>query len=335
MTTRLRVGVVGAGFMGATHLAAWTAEGHHALVFDVHPERAEALAARHGARAVRTLEELLADADVVDICAATDRHAEIAIAAAQAGRHVICEKPLARTLPEARTMLEACEGAGVRLFAAHVVRYFPEYALARARVMAGAIGRPAVLRLRRASYRPRHPEGHWLFDHARSGGIILDLMIHDLDYARWIAGDVVSLQCHSVGLARPELRVDHAVAILSHASDAISLVTGSWALGRPDFRTSFELAGSHGLIEHDSARSPVSTWLEPGAEVGEHGAVGLPSSPVAEEPYRLELRDFHREIVDGIPARVSAQDGLEAMRLAAAANESARTGLPVRLADVA
>jgi myo-inositol 2-dehydrogenase/D-chiro-inositol 1-dehydrogenase len=131
-------------------------------------------------------------------------------------------------------------------------------------------------------------------------------------------------------LARPELEVDHAVAILTHVSGAITHITGSWALGRQEFRTSFELAGSHGLIEHDSADRPIETWLAPAEDGCEHGAVGLPNSPVTEDPYRLELREFMREIVEATPARVSARDGIAALRLALAADESARTGQVVQ-----
>ena len=331
MSDRLRVGVVGAGFMGETHLAAWTAEGNPATVFDLNPTRAAALAARFGANVVGSLDELLESVHVVDVCTATHRHAEVAIAAARAGRHVICEKPLARTLADAEAMLGACAKAGVRLFVAHVVRYFPEYAAARQQVVDGAIGEPAVLRLKRASYRPRHPPDHWFFDPALSGGMIVDLMIHDFDYARWVAGDVVAVQCRSVAVERPELATDHAIAILSHASGALSQVTGSWAYPPPTFRTSLEIAGSHGLIEFDSAAAPpIVSFLQP-LHGDEAGSVGLPGSPVAEDPYRLELREFHRAILDGIPARVAARDGLAALQIALAADASARTGRVVRI----
>jgi myo-inositol 2-dehydrogenase / D-chiro-inositol 1-dehydrogenase len=330
MSDRLRVGVVGAGFMGETHLAAWAAEGNPAVVFDLEPTRAAAVAGRSGAEVAGSLEELLGSVDVVDVCTATHRHAEVAIAAARAGRHVICEKPLARTLADADAIVSASAEAGVRLFVAHVVRFFPEYAAARQQVVEGAIGEPAVLRLKRASFRPRHPPDHWFFDPARSGGMIVDLMIHDFDYARWVAGDVVAVHCRSVGVERPELAIDHAVAILTHASGAISQVTGSWAYPPPTFRTSLEIAGSHGLIEFDSAADPpIVSYLQP--QTGdEAGLVGLPASPLAEDPYRLELREFHRSILDGTPARVAAHDGLEALRIALAADASARTGQVVR-----
>ncbi len=332
MTGHLRVGVVGAGFMGETHMAGWAAEGAPATVFDVDAATASALAARFYARVAGSLEELVASADIVDVCTATHRHAEVAIAAAEAGRHVICEKPLARTLVDAEAIVGACAANGVRLFVAQVVRFFPEYAAARQAVVDGAIGEPAVLRLKRASFRPRHAPGHWFFDPAKSGGMVVDLMIHDFDYARWVAGEVVSVQCRSVGVDRPALGVDHALAILTHASGAISHVTGSWAYAAPTFRTSLEIAGSHGLIEYDSAAAPpIVSYLRPRGPDGT-GPVGLPGSPVAEDPYRLELREFHRSIVEGTPARVEARDGLEALRIALAADESARTGLVVRLA---
>jgi predicted dehydrogenase len=326
------VGIVGAGFMGDTHLAAWAADGVPRSVFDVHPGNAARLATRHGATVARSLDELIAASDVVDICTATHTHADIAVAAARAGRHVICEKPLARTLADADRVIAACASAGVELLVAHVVRYFPEYAAAHERVVAGAVGRPAVLRLRRATYRPRHTAGHWLFDHAKSGGVILDMMIHDFDFARWVAGEVTSIWCRSVGLERPELGVDHAVAILTHASGAISHLSGSWAYGRPDFRTAFEIAGSSGLISHDSALAPVASWLDAADDAG--GAVGLPRSPVTLDPYRLQLREFRRRIVDGTPVRVSAQDGREALRIALAADASAREGRAVALEAV-
>ncbi len=328
----IRVGVVGTGFIGETHLAAWTAEGVTVLVHDVDPERAAALADRHGARVAASLDELLASVDVVDVCTPTHLHAEVAIAAARAGCHVICEKPMARTLADAQAMLAAAREAGVRLFVAHVVRFFPEYVAARMAVLDGAIGDPAVLRLTRASFRPRQPAGHWFFDHAKSGGIVLDLMIHDLDYARWVAGDVVAVHCRSARTARPDLGVDHAVAILTHRSGAISHVSASWAYAPPTFRTAFEIAGSRGLIEQDSATtSPVAPSLLAGAASG--GPTALADTSLAGDPFRLELAEFAAAIRDGTEARIGEADGLEALRIALAADESARTGVVVTLAQ--
>jgi predicted dehydrogenase len=326
-----RVGIVGAGFIAEAHARAWTAEGVAASVFDRDGGRATSLAERFGMRVVTSFDELVDNVDAVDVCTPTYQHAEIAIRAAAAGRHVICEKPLARTVDDAEKIVAACAGAGVRLFVAHVVRYFPEYEAAHRVVADGAIGDAAVLRLKRASFRPRRPAGHWLFDHALSGGLILDLMIHDFDYARWVAGDVVAVHCRSVAADRADLGVDHAYAILTHKSGAISHVTGSWAYSPPTFRTSLEIAGSHGLVEHDSAvAAPIVTYLLPrGQDSG--ATVGLPASPLAEDPFRIQLRDFREAIAGGRDARVTPRDGIEALRIALAADESASTGVVVRL----
>ena len=329
-TQPLRVGIVGAGFIGQTHLAAWAAEGLPAVVHDVDAGRATELAGRYGARAAGSLEELVDAVDVVDVCTPTHLHAGVAIAAARAGRHVICEKPMARTLADAEAMLAAADAAGVRLFVAHVVRFFPEYVAARAAILEGEIGEPAVLRLTRASFRPRQPAGHWFFDHSRSGGIVLDLMIHDLDYARWIAGEVVAVHCRSASVTQPDAGVDHAVAILTHRSGAISHVSASWGYAPPTFTTAFEIAGSHGLIEQSSTTTaPVTPSLLADTEGG--GPTAMAETGLAGDPFRLELAEFARAILDGSEARIGARDGLEALRIALAADESARTAAVVRL----
>jgi predicted dehydrogenase len=330
MGNRLRVGVAGAGFIAGVHATAWAAEGVTLTIHDVEPERAVALASRVDARVAASLDELLAGADVVDVCTPTHLHAAVAIAAANAGRHVICEKPIARTLPDAEGMVAAAERAGVRLFVAHVVRFFPEYVAARQAVLDGSIGNVGVIRLTRHSFRPRQPAGHWFFDHAKSGGIVLDLMIHDLDYARWLGGDVVAVQCRSVGIDRPKAGVDHAVALLTHASGAISHVSASWGWAPPTFHTAFEIAGSHGLIEHDSeATAPIAPSLLAGAGPG--SVTALADTALNGDPFRQELAEFAATIRYGAPSRIGPEDGLEALRIALAADESARTGRVVRI----
>jgi predicted dehydrogenase len=331
VTAELRVGVVGAGFMGGTHAAAWVAQGVPVTLYGEDQAQVDEVAARLGAPVAASLDELLAAVDIIDVCTPTDAHAEICVAAAAAGRHVVCEKPLARTVEDAERIVAACDAAGVRLFVGHVLRYFPEYAAAQALVASGRIGDPAVLRLKRAAFRPRKPADHWLFDERRSGGMVFDLLIHDMDFARWIAGDVVSVHCRTAAVERPGLGVDHAFVILSHASGAITQLTGSWAYGAPTFRTSMEIAGSRGLVEVDSERSqPILSFLHARADSGQ-GAVGLARSLSREDPFAEQLRDFLAAIVGGGEARVTARDGLAAVRIGVAAIESARSGRPVTI----
>src|SRR5262249_1626097 len=100
--------------------------------YDADPARSAALAAQYGGQAFASVEAALEGSDLVDICTPPAEHASATIAAARAGKHVMCEKPIARHLADAHTMIAACESAGVRLFIAHVVRFFPEFVRAKA-----------------------------------------------------------------------------------------------------------------------------------------------------------------------------------------------------------
>ncbi|MFN8621716.1 MAG: Gfo/Idh/MocA family oxidoreductase [Chloroflexota bacterium] len=324
-----RVGVVGAGFMGGTHAAAWASLGVPVTVFAPDAAHARVAAEPAGADIATSLGQLLATVDLVDICTPTDTHPAVARAAAAAGRHVLVEKPLALDADAAAGIVEACHAAGVRLFVAHVLRYVPEYAAARSAVMAGEIGDPAVLRLKRAAFRPQKPAGHWLFDPARSGGMAFDLLIHDIDFARWVAGDVARVFAWSAGIERPDRPLDHAFLTLTHASGAITQITGSWAYGPPTFRTAMEIAGSRGLIAYDSERAqPLLPFLHARPDSGQ-GAVGISRSLALDDPFTEQLRDVLRAIRDGGETRVTAHDATEAVRIGAAVNASARTGRAV------
>ncbi|EHY88272.1 Gfo/Idh/MocA family protein [Saccharomonospora azurea] len=323
---RTRIGIVGAGFMGSVHAQAWAACPDAKLTaIMASPGRPPAqLAHDYGMHACADLDELLDRVDLVDICVPTDLHHEITVRAARAGCAVVCEKPLARTPALAADMIAVCREAGVPLLPAHVVRFFPEYAAAKATVDAGEIGEPAVIRLTRATFRPAKPAADWYFDEARSGGLHFDLMVHDLDYARWIAGDVVTVHARSVRSSRPDLDTDHVVAILRHVSGALSHVEASWAHPPPTFRTRAEIAGTHGLLDVDSDRSaPVRPTLRAGTREGD---MPLPSSPVAESPYTAQLRHFLDVLRGEAKPIVTAEDALAAVRIAAAVGRSLETG---------
>src|SRR4051794_929180 len=156
----MRVGIIGAGSMGVVHAGAWAETPARVVGFVAASEaEAEGLVAQHGARVYPGLEAILGDVDVVDICTPTHLHYEMVMEAAGAGKQIVCEKPLARTLEQGQGMVAACRRAGVRLLVAQVVRFFPEYTLARSLVAEGRIGRPGVVRLARGTYRPKKPRG--------------------------------------------------------------------------------------------------------------------------------------------------------------------------------
>ena len=331
----MKVGIAGVGFMGSIHAAGWAQTGAEIAGFVAETtEEAAPLAQKYNVKIYPTLADMLPDVDVVDICTPTHLHHAMTLQAAAAKKHIVCEKPLGRTTQQAREMIAACQAAGVQLMVAHVVRFFNEYALAKASVMRGEIGQPGVIRLHRGSFRPKKAAGNWFLDEAKSGGILFDLMIHDYDYARWIAGDVESVMAKKVTTGHPDAPVDYGLVILKHRSGALSHVAGAWAYPPPTFRTHIEIAGSGGLIEFDSADSaPIFNLI---ASSGSGAPdVGLPSSPVSESPYTTQLKEFYAALTGGKAPRVRAEDGLAAVQIAEAALESAATGQAVQLQPLA
>jgi predicted dehydrogenase len=141
----LRVGIVGTGFMGTTHAAAWTqTPASIGGFYSLEPQSAAKLVEQYGGQVYPSFIDLLRDVDVVDICSPTHLHYEMILAAAAAGKKIVCEKPLARSYARAKEAVEFCEQAGVPLLVAHVVRFFPEYARAKQLVDQGDIGKVLV-----------------------------------------------------------------------------------------------------------------------------------------------------------------------------------------------
>jgi predicted dehydrogenase len=332
----MKVGIVGVGSMGTTHASGWAETPAEIVGFTAETQQeAGNISKQYKTKVYSSLEKMLPDVDVVDICSPTHLHYEMALKAAAAGKHIICEKPLARTTRQAREIVIACQKAGVQLLVAHVVRFFPEYALARSAVADGQIGKPGVIRLHRGSYRPKKPAGNWFLDEVKSGGILMDLMIHDYDYARWVAGEVETVSARRVTELHLDAPVDYGLVILSHRSGALSHIAGAWAYPPPTFRTHLEIAGERGLIEFDSdGTAPIQNFIlkTAGSDAPD---VALPSSPVSESPYVTQIKEFYSALADGKTARVSATDGLAAVQIAEAAIQSAHSGQPVKLQALA
>lgn len=329
-----RVGLVGAGTMGRTHARSYISIPGVELVgiYDVRFDAAETLAhdlGLPGSIARRSPEELLSDPDtsVISVCTPTPWHPEYVVASAEAGKHVFCEKPIAGSLAEGRRMVDACDRAGVRLMVGHVLRFFPEYQAARRSLEAGSIGRPGVVRTSRVSGFPR-AWSDWYARRDWSGGVVLDMMIHDLDWLCWCLGRPVRV--HAVGIGGQGLdHLDYALVTIRFESGAIAHAEGSWAHPGP-FLTRLEVAGTEGLLEFQSPSAmPIRLETRGTSEVPSGGPVL--ESPLAEGPYLLEDKHFFECLSSGQPFLVSPEDAMLAAAVALAANESIVTGLPVEM----
>jgi predicted dehydrogenase len=316
------IGLVGSGGIAQAHAGAWHELG---VPLSVHSpdDNVAAFCAEHEADNVETLADLLARVDVVDVCAPTHVHAEIVALAAAAGCDIVCEKPLARTNAEAESALAACRAAGVALYPCQVVRFFPEYVAAKRAVDAGRIGTPAVLRFLRKGAKPLKP---WFSDLSKSGGLVVDQMIHDFDYARWIAGDVATVFAKIIELPND---LTSAFAILTHRNGALSHVQGAWGHRDTVFETAFTLSGSAGQLRFSSRDRTALRWDLPAASAD--GGSLLPDFDASHSPFAAQLDEFLTAIAGGPTPRVSAEDGIAALQIALAAAESAATNRAVTL----
>lgn len=327
-----KIGIVGTGSMGVAHAKAWlNTEASLVACTARHEDHAEQFAAQYGLKPFPDASSMLAEIDILDICAPTHLHYDMVLKAAHAGKHIFCEKPLARTLEQGQEMIKACQKAGVKLSVGHVVRFFPEYRRAKSLVDSGQIGQLALINLSRETFRPKKKQSNWFIDFEKSGGVILDLMIHDFDYARWLAGEVESVYAKNISSSNPDAQVDHALVILTHKNGAISHIEGSWAYPPPMFRTSFEISGSGGMIDHNSQTStPIDIFMHKQAD-GETADIPTPTSPVEEDPWTTEIKAFYNALRADSPLSVPAEEGLAALQIALAAIESARTNRTINV----
>ncbi|MGP6172223.1 Gfo/Idh/MocA family protein [Microbacterium sp. A204] len=292
--TDLRVGVIGAGEISHDHVRGWLELGAQVTAYS--RSGAAALVHDYGLAEVDSLDELLRVSDVVDICTPTTTHPDLVRAALEARVPIICEKPLALTADAAQDLVDEAREAGIPLYPAHVVRFMDDYSAAKRAVDDGEIGAASIARFRRSGAFPTW--GSWFADEQQSGGIVLDQMIHDIDFAGWVCGPVVSV-CGMRSAPVPGSPAVSAQLQLQHEGGAISYVTGIWGAPGLEFSTRFSIAGDAGVLRHDSR-----------------------DSAEGESPYTTQLRELARAITGEGTSRVSGADGVEAVRVARAAIET-------------
>lgn len=334
------VGIIGTGGISRAHAPGWVAHARRIALFSL--EGAERLrteidemAGRRRAQGLEapsvhvcgSLDELLGSVDVADVCTPTDTHAQIATRALQADLDVLCEKPLARTLDQAQALADLARERGRLLYPAHVVRFFPAYRRAREAVARGDIGELAVCRFRRAGSYPSWSS--WFADEARSGGLVMDLQIHDLDQAVWIAGPVRSVYATlSRAQGEGDLPIEMVDCTLTHTGGAISQVQAVWGPPGMEFCTELHLSGSLGLLSYSSLDDrPIAT---------NGGVRGQTTVPVTggPSPYTAQIEDFLAVRADRArSAQVSAADGVAAIRLARAVRQSLERGCSITLTE--
>lgn len=326
-TDPLTVGIVGAGLIAGVHARAYrSCPGVRvAAVADPVTAKAQRLAEDHEARPVPGLDDLLdLGVDVVDVCTPPPHHAGVAVAALEAGRHVFCEKPLARTLADARAIVAAGKSAAGLLMVGHVSRFEPDHRGAKTLVEGGEIGSVRLVTHSTASALPGWSEAGWIADPEQSGGPLVDQAVHSFDYARWVVGSpAVRVTCAAADSGAGP--ATYTLSTVRYANGAIAHVESSWA--HPPargFKLACELVGTEGRLtwSYDHMMGGV---LHPASGDTEWFDV------LGERGFSAEARAFTDAIRSGAPSPVPAAEAMESLHTALGALESARIGESVDL----
>jgi predicted dehydrogenase len=292
-------------------------------IADDDPRRGRAMAAKYATRYMRDVKSLLAESpDAVIVTSENSRHAGHVTAAAEAGTHVMCEKPVAATLADARRMVDACRRAGVILQTAFPMRFSPPVIRAKQMHDEGKIGRVLAANTTNHGRMP----GGWFVDRRLSGGgAVMDHTVHVADLLRWILADEVAEVYAEAGrFIHPHLKCeDCGVLSMKFRRGAIATLDASWSR-LPSFPTwgdvTLRLWGEKGTITADAFCQQVDVhanrhWY---AGWGSNADLGL-------------VGDFIESVATGRKASVTGVDGLRALEVALAAYRSIRTGKPVHL----
>jgi len=323
----LRVGLVGAGYIADSHAAAYAADPRAELAFVTDPvvEKAVALAERYGARPVAHLESILAaDVHALSVCTPSPAHADVVVAALAAGKHVLCEKPMARTLLDALRILEAGRRSNRVLMIGHVSRFEPDHRAAYDAVHDDRVGEVRMMSQSIVGELPDWSEQGWLEDPDQSGGPLLDLAVHSFDFLTWISG-ARPQRVHAVGSTRPDGLVDYAIATVRYDNGALAVVETSWAhpVGH-GLDVSTEIAGTGGRLAWDYAGTAVGSLKLV-------GAAPRTISQLGNRGFVAEIAAFLDAVESGGPSPVTAEEGLASLEVALAAVESLQSRRVVEL----
>ena len=337
MSRTINIGLIGAGRIGRVHaenLVYRIPEAKLVAVSDVFVEAADKLAAELGVPAAYQDPRRILDdpsIDAVLICSSTDTHAQFIEDAAQAGKQIFCEKPIALDLAKIDHALATVEQAGVKLQIGFNRRFDPNFSRVQAVVAAGEVGEPHLLRI--TSRDPAPPPLAYV---QVSGGIFLDMTIHDFDMARFLVGrEVEAIYAAGGVLVDPAIGeagdVDTAVVTLHFAGGPLGLIDNSRkAVYGYDQRV--EVFGSGGVVSADNAYPNTATISDASRVYRD-----LPLNFFVErytESYVNEMRAFVRCVVDNTPPPVTGLDGRIPVVMGYAAIKSLAEGRPVRLDEI-
>ncbi|MFP8882383.1 MAG: Gfo/Idh/MocA family oxidoreductase [Myxococcota bacterium] len=335
---KYRIGLIGAGSISNVYMQSMqrVPEGEVVAVWSRSLERARRFAAEHGLEhATDRVATLVEAVDVVCVNSPNARHAEHAIEAARAGCHVIVEKPLAASVDQAQSILDACASAGVGLAYAEELPFVPKFVRARDLLRSGVLGDVVYITQREAH---AGPHSSWFFDRDEAGGgVLMDMACHSIECVRWlIEKRPVERVTAQISRTRHRDRTDlddHAVVTLDFEGGITALCESSWALVG-GMQSRLEIWGTEGYLAVDLLGETGIHVYTPTGRQDEFLTPGW-NRPTPEwvydNGYPQELSHFLRCFAQGHLPDESGEDGLRVLEILCAAYASAREGRAIAL----
>ncbi len=300
--------------------------------------RTEAFAARFGAAAYTDYDAFLAHPGlrIVTICTPSGLHAEQGIRAAQAGRHVLVEKPIEIDLPRADALIAACDAAGVKLGVIFQSRFLPAVQRIKRALDAGALGRlmigDAIVKWYRA---PEYYADSWHGTLALDGGgALINQAIHTVDLLQWMMGPAETVFAMKSALRYPQIEAeDTLVGSVRFRSGALGVIQAATS-AKPGFKRRVEISGERGTIILDG--DAIGVWAVDGetADAGTDAQITDGSAnpaAISNEGHRLQIEDMMRAVLDDRPPMIDGREGRRSLELVAALYQSAARRQPVSL----
>ncbi len=320
---KIKVGIIGAGYIGGVHTGILFRDErvHIAAIHDIAVESAQALAGTCGASVVQSAREVIENCDAVYITTPNTKHTQVAIAAARAGKHVFCEKPMATSIAEAQAVVDAAANSRGVFQVGHNRRFAPVYATLKRMLAESHPPHSAHVKMNRGEL--LNPK--WVGDPEVTGGFLYETTIHMFDMVRFLFGEVTMLQ--AVGSSHEYAETDDFSVLLKfaggmHATFASS-ADASWLF--PFERV--EVFSHHSTITTLEMESLVYTEGLDGRHI-ERSMHGL--SKEEKWGYQQEEQSFIDSITKGLSAAVTAQDGFKSVELVEGCYRAVRSGEPVR-----
>ncbi|MCI2132255.1 MAG: inositol 2-dehydrogenase [Eubacterium sp.] len=334
----IKVGIIGAGRIGKVHITSISTRVKDAVIKTVaDPFLSDETAAWAKSMGVehttKDYKEIINDPEIqaVLICSSTDTHAPISVEAIKAGKHVFCEKPISHDVKAIQQVIDALKGTGLKYMVGFNRRFDHNFEAVQKAVAAGKIGKPEIIKI--TSRDPEPPSAEYV---KVSGGMFLDMTIHDFDMVRYLSGaEVEEVYVQAANLVDPAIGeagdVDTAVITMKMSNGAIAVIDNSRRAAY-GYDQRAEVFGSDGMVAVTNDSESTAVISNKDGVTGEKPLFFFLQRYM--DAYGKEVTEFIKAIVNNTDTPLGVEDGLKPVLIGLAAGKSLKEGRPVKISEV-